>query len=359
MSAPRYLIMAGGTGGHIFPALAVAKELAERGSSVAWLGTEQGMEARLVPAENIAFNVIRIKGFRGKGVLLKLLAPFLLCGAVLQAMLIIRQYKPTVVMGFGGFVAAPGGIAARLMGKPLIIHEQNSVAGSSNRLLAKIASKKLVAFPNALAGAVHVGNPVRGDIQAVESGLSERLEHKESKLRVLIMGGSLGAKAINDIAPLAFAHIEENIRPEVWHQTGRGKKEPVSIAYRDNNVGARVEEFISDVSAAYAWADILICRAGALTVSEVAVAGVPAIFVPLPSAIDNHQFFNAKWLVDNEAAILIEQKALTPETLSEQLLALNEKREKLKEMHILLKKLALPEATTQVANYCEELSHAV
>jgi UDP-N-acetylglucosamine--N-acetylmuramyl-(pentapeptide) pyrophosphoryl-undecaprenol N-acetylglucosamine transferase len=347
--------MAGGTGGHIFPALAVAKELAQRGATVDWLGTAQGMEARIIPAENITFHSIGIKGFRGKGIVQKLLMPLLLCRAVFQAIAIIRTVKPSVVVGFGGFVAAPGGIAAKLMGKPLVIHEQNSVAGTSNRLLAKIAQRKLVAFPDVFKHALHVGNPVRATITQLES----RWVAKEpTKLRVLIMGGSLGAKAINDVVPFSLADIDKSIRPDIWHQTGRNKCEPVQQAYHDKNVDARVEEFISDVAEAYAWADVLICRAGALTVSEVAVAGVPAIFVPLPSAIDNHQYFNAKWLSDNGAAILVEQKELTQERLTQQLLELNSQREKLQEMHIKLKTLALPNATLQVANHCEELCDA-
>lgn len=353
MNTARYLMMAGGTGGHIFPALAVAKELIQRGAKVSWLGTEQGMEARLVPVENIHFYTMTIKGFRGKSVFSKLLAPFLLVRAVFQAMCIIRQFNPTVVVGFGGFVAAPGGIAARLLGKPLVIHEQNSVAGSSNRLLAKIANKKLVAFPHALNHSIHVGNPVRETIGRVVHDFSE----KNRALRVLIMGGSLGAKAVNDVVPFALANIETSIRPEIWHQTGKDKKAPVSSAYNAQQVDARVEEFINDVAAAYAWADVLICRAGALTVSEVAAAGVPAIFVPLPSAIDNHQFFNAKWLVDHNAALLIEQKNLTKETLSQSLTMLSNNREKLIEMHTILKRLALPDAANQVANHCEELSN--
>lgn len=354
MSAGRYLIMAGGTGGHIFPALAVAKELMQRGAMVSWLGTAQGMEANIVTAEKIDFHTMTIKGFRGKSIIAKLLAPFLLCRAVIQAMKIIRQYQPSAVIGFGGFVAAPGGIAARILRKPLVIHEQNSIAGSSNRLLAKIATKKLVAFPHALNDSVHVGNPVRATVSCVQHDF---ISHQHAGLRVLIMGGSLGAKAINDVAPFALAGMNVKSRPAIWHQTGKGKKAPVSAAYQEQKVEARVEEFIDDVAAAYAWADIVICRAGALTVSEVAAAGAPAIFIPLPTAIDNHQLFNARWLADHEAAIVIEQKELTKDSLCQQLIALHENREKLMKMHKTLKQLALPDATNQVANHCEELCH--
>lgn len=354
MTEPRYLMMAGGTGGHIFPALAVANELKARGATVAWLGTEQGMEARIVAAADIPLYPITIKGFRGKGVMQKLLAPFLLCRAVFQAMIVIRQFKPSVIIGFGGFVAAPGGIASRLLGKPLVIHEQNSVAGSSNRLLAKMATKKLAGFPNALEGAMHIGNPIRTDIAEVKHDFDVV---SVMPLRVLIMGGSLGAKAINDVVPLAISAINPSKRPQVWHQTGRDKKAPVTQAYAEQQLTVRVDEFIHDVAEAYAWADILICRAGALTVSEVAAAGVPAIFIPLPSAIDNHQYFNAKWLADSDAGILLEQKELTAESLKAILNDLSDHREKLKAMHKQLKNLALPNAANQVANQCEELSY--
>jgi UDP-N-acetylglucosamine--N-acetylmuramyl-(pentapeptide) pyrophosphoryl-undecaprenol N-acetylglucosamine transferase len=355
MKSCRYLIMAGGTGGHIFPAMAVAKELMHRGANVSWLGTALGMESVIVPAENIEFNTIAISGFRGKGWLAKLKAPFLLCRAVVQSAVIIMQEKPSVVIGFGGFVAAPGGIAARLLGKKLIIHEQNSIAGSANRLLAKIAHKNLTAFPNSLVNSIHVGNPVRSSITNIR--VDDQLVSK-GKLRLLIIGGSLGAKAINDVMPCALGDMDEQCRPEIWHQTGKNKQEPVSKAYQELNISARTDEFIGDMAAAYVWADLLVCRAGALTVSEVAVAGVPAIFIPLPSAIDNHQYYNAKWLVDNNAALLMEQKKCSQEDLSQLLSKLNVNRDELKKMHVQLKKLALPDAANQVANHCEELCYA-
>jgi UDP-N-acetylglucosamine--N-acetylmuramyl-(pentapeptide) pyrophosphoryl-undecaprenol N-acetylglucosamine transferase len=356
MKTCRYLIMAGGTGGHIFPALAVAKELLLRGGNVAWMGTSVGMEASLVVAERIPFYSITIKGFRGKSWASKLKAPFLLVKAIVESLLIIYRFNPSVVIGFGGFVSAPGGLAARLLGKKLIIHEQNSVAGSSNRLLAKVAHKKLEAFPNSLKGAIHVGNPVRSTIAEINSQSDERVH---SRLRVLIMGGSLGAKAINDVVPFAVAAMDEFSRPEIWHQTGADKKPPVSMAYEQLGVSARIDEFVADVASAYRWADIVICRAGALTVSEVAAAGVPAIFIPLPSAIDNHQYHNAKWLLENHAAVMLEQQYLTSETLRKELEMLAGNRKLLHAMHQKLKKLALPDAANQVAICCEELCHAV
>ncbi len=362
MSQSTYLFMAGGTGGHIFPALAVAKELQQRGSQVHWLGTSAGMEAHLVPAENIKLHTIEIKGFRGKRVLAKLMMPILLCRAVFQAISVIREIQPNAVVGFGGFVAAPGGIAARLLGKKLIIHEQNSVAGTTNKLLNKLANQSLEGFPNSLKKAVHIGNPVRPDICEISN--SETIESNteiegNKKIKLLITGGSLGAQAINNIVPQVLAGMDVQVRPEIWHQTGKNKKDNVEQAYNTLAVDARIEEFIGDVAAAYRWADIMICRAGALTVSEVAVAGIPAIFIPLPGAIDNHQYHNAKWLADNKAAILIEQKDLTQETLKEALSSLSEHREVLNNMRIQLKKIALPHATEKAANYCEELSHAV
>jgi UDP-N-acetylglucosamine--N-acetylmuramyl-(pentapeptide) pyrophosphoryl-undecaprenol N-acetylglucosamine transferase len=376
----RYLIMAGGTGGHIFPALAVAKELLSRGAEVNWLGATQGMEQHIVAEENIPLHTITMKGFRGKSLGQKLLAPILLCGSVFQAMRIIRQTRSSVIVGFGGFVAAPGGIAARLLGKKLIVHEQNAVAGSTNRLLNKFAHQTLEAFPKTLPNASHVGNPIRAEIVALtktaltKATLSKKEPSLSPSLNILIMGGSLGAKAINDAAPSAFVcllnEIEKTGTPltiNIWHQTGKGKKETVATEYQTLEVSARIDEFVDDVAAAYAWADIIVCRAGALTVSEVAVASVPAIFIPLPSAIDNHQYYNAQWLVENDAACLIEQKLLTAESLSQSLLTLVNNEEKLNYMSEQLAKIALPNATKKVADYChalcasiiKEVNHAV
>jgi UDP-N-acetylglucosamine--N-acetylmuramyl-(pentapeptide) pyrophosphoryl-undecaprenol N-acetylglucosamine transferase len=357
----RYLIMAGGTGGHIFPAMAVAKKLMQRGATVSWLGTSQGMESTIVPAENIPLHTIVIKGFRGKSRLQKLIAPLLLIRSVFQAIQVIRQTQSTVIVGFGGFVAAPGGIAARLLGKKLIIHEQNSVAGSTNKLLNKLAHQTLEAFPNTLVNAMHVGNPIRSEITDL-SDVDKSKTFPGQSLNVLVMGGSLGAKAINDIAPNAFSRtvqlMQENnasLAMNIWHQTGKGKQVSVNEDYKTLNVTAVVDEFIGDVATAYVWADIIICRAGALTVSEVAIAGVPAIFIPLPLAIDNHQYHNAKWLVDSGASLLIEQKNLTSESLSECLMTLMSDNEKLFHMKTELQKAALPKATDQVVDYCEAL----
>lgn len=350
-----YLIMAGGTGGHIFPAMAVARSLREKGASVHWLGTATGMEYQLVPAENIPLHLIHIKGFRGKGLLAKLLTPLLLLSAIFQALKVILKIKPDAIIGFGGYVAAPGGIAARLLGKKLIIHEQNSVAGTTNKLLAKLASCSLEAFPNSLPEASRVGNPIRADIKELFLSNSVGAEKEKSAYRkkLLIMGGSLGAAAINQIIPEVINSLPFDEQPEVWHQAGKNKHMELIGAYRSYDIPARVDEFIGDVAAAYQWADIVICRAGALTVSEIAVAGVPAIFIPYPYAIDNHQFFNAQWLVENNAAYLIEQKDLSVESLRLLLLDMLSSEKVLQDLSQHLKKLAMPLATEQVVAVCE------
>lgn len=352
-----YLIMAGGTGGHIFPALAVAKKLLKNNAKVYWLGTAKSMEERLLATEDVELKTITVKGFRGKHMLDKLLAPLFLLAAVLQSIKIILLLKPDVVIGFGGFVSAPGGIAAKLLGRKLVIHEQNSVAGSTNKLLARWANKILEAFSGSLHRAIHVGNPVREPLLAISKNYLKQ-DIAARRLKLLVMGGSLGAVAINEVVPMALAELPANYKPEVWHQTGRDKKLQVEESYKNIEINVRIDEFIEDMADAYQWADIVICRAGALTVSELAVVGLPAIFIPLPSAIDNHQFYNAKWLVDNQAAIMLEQKNMTHSVIAEKLLELKKSSNMLLTMHDNLKKIALPEATSRVANYCEELRHA-
>lgn len=348
-----YLIMAGGTGGHIFPAMAVAKALREQGAEIHWLGTATGMEYGLVPAEDIPLHLVSIKGFRGKRLLAKCLMPFLLLSAIWQALLILWKIKPQVVVGFGGYVAAPGGIAARLLGKKLIIHEQNSVAGSTNKLLAKIASKTLEAFPGSLHEAQWVGNPIRAEVRQLFSQAAPVTPRPQKNL--LIMGGSLGAEAINTILPEVIDGLPDTARPAIWHQTGKNKCEKVTGTYRLLNIDARVEEFIQQVEAAYAWADIIICRAGALTVSEVAISGVPGIFIPYPHAIDNHQSTNAQWLVQNEAALMLEQSELTAENLRAVLEKLLTDDALLTSMSEKLKTLAMPDATETVVTICQQL----
>ena len=362
MSRPcRYLIMAGGTGGHIFPAMAVAEALIERGADVQWLGTARGMEHQLVPKTRIPLRLMTVKGFRGKRLWDKLVSLLRLLQSVGQSITVIRQFDPQVVVGFGGYVAAPGGIAAKLMGRKLIIHEQNSVAGSTNKFLAKIACKVLEAFPGSLPGASLVGNPVRGGVKqlyhpvADTSAQQEPVDTADKKINLLILGGSLGALAINRILPEVINALPARQRPVIWHQTGEGKLEEVSAAYGALGIKATCEAFISGIEVAYQWADLVICRAGALTVSELAVAGLPAIFIPYPHAIDNHQWTNAHWLVKNQGAVMLEQSRLTVARLREPLLQLINQREQLRTMANNLTRLALPEATEQVVAVCEQL----
>ncbi len=355
------LIMAGGTGGHVFPALAVAEELRARGATLNWLGTGRGIENRLVPAANIALHLIKVEGVRGRGLTGLVKAPFLIVYALLQALGVIRQVKPDVVLGFGGFASGPGGLAAKLSGIPLVIHEQNAVAGTTNRLLAKFAKKVLAAFPNAFGEACSeqvVGNPVREQIKnipGVQDRYAERAQQK-LPLQLLIVGGSLGAKAINELVPQALAELPLDARPQVWHQTGKGHAEATTALYMQHQVNAKVSEFIDDMAAAYTWADLVICRAGALTVSELMMAGVASTLIPLPNAIDDHQTFNAKNLTEAGAGIALVQKDLTAAKLAALLLTELADRNQLKLMAEKAQQLAKPDAAAQVADICEEVA---
>jgi UDP-N-acetylglucosamine--N-acetylmuramyl-(pentapeptide) pyrophosphoryl-undecaprenol N-acetylglucosamine transferase len=366
MSAPTaknlsVLIMAGGTGGHVFPALAVAEEMRARGATINWLGTARGIENRLVPAANIPLHLIKVEGVRGRGLLGLVKAPFLIVYAVWQALRVLRQVKPDVVLGFGGFASGPGGLAAKISGNPLVIHEQNAVAGTTNTLLAKVANKVLAAFPLAFGDAVNeqvVGNPVREaikNIDAVQIRYGARAQQK-TPLQLLIIGGSLGAKAINELIPQALAELPLYARPSVWHQTGKGHAEATTALYMQHQVNAKVAEFIDDMAAAYAWADVVICRAGALTVSELMAAGVASVLIPLPSAIDDHQTFNAKNLTDAGAGIALVQKDLTAAKLAALLLTELADREHLMSMAEKAQQLAKPHAAAQVADICEEVT---
>jgi UDP-N-acetylglucosamine--N-acetylmuramyl-(pentapeptide) pyrophosphoryl-undecaprenol N-acetylglucosamine transferase len=357
------LVMAGGTGGHVFPALAVAEELRARGASIHWLGTARGIETRLVPEANIPLHFISVEGVRGRGVVGLLKAPFLIAYALIQSLQIIRRLQPDVVIGFGGFASGPGGAAALIAGVPLIIHEQNAVAGTTNRILAKIARRVLAAFPHAFVGRSElqtqvVGNPVRQQIQDLESPsvrYQQRIE-QQAPLRLLVVGGSLGAKAINELVPKALADLPANLRPEVRHQTGKNHAEATIALYMQHQVNAKVDAFIDDMAAAYAWADVVICRAGALTVSELMMAGVASILIPLPSAIDDHQTFNAKNLTDAGAGIALVQKDLTAAKLAALLLTELADRQHLKSMAEKARQLAKPNSAREVADICEEVA---
>lgn len=345
------LIMAGGTGGHVFPALAVARELLHAGVPVIWLGTRKGLEARVVPEAGIPMQWVKVSGLRGKGVLRLLMAPFMLAIALWQAFVVMLRIRPGVVLGMGGFVTGPGGVMARLLRRPLLIHEQNSVAGMTNRWLSRIATQVMEAFPGALPGAVHTGNPVRADIAGLPPP-GERLAGRNGRLRVLVLGGSLGAQALNETVPKALARLDESSRPEVMHQTGTRTLAAALDAYKVAGLDAQIEPFIEDMASAYAWADIVICRAGALTVAELAAAGIGSVLVPYPFAVDDHQTGNARFLEDADAAILLPQTELEPTRLAELLAGFVARRERLLEMAQAARRLAKPDAARQVSELC-------
>lgn len=312
----RLMVMAGGTGGHVFPGLAVAKQLQSQGWEIRWLGTEDRMEAELVPQHGIEIDFIRVKGLRGQSLLKLVKAPFQIINAISQARKHLKAWKPDAVLGMGGYVSGPGGIAAWTLGIPVILHEQNAVAGLTNRWLAKIAKKVFQAFPGAFKHAEVVGNPVRSDVVNLAEP-QVRMANREGPVRILVMGGSQGARILNQTLPQSAALLGEGF--EIRHQAGKNNAQSVSAEYQSvgfNNVD--VVEFINDVADAYAWADILVCRSGALTVSEVAAAGVGAIFVPFMHK-DRQQALNADHLVECGAALMIEQPDLSAKKLAEQL----------------------------------------
>jgi len=353
MTEKRLLVMAGGTGGHVFPGLAVAKELQQQGWKIHWIGTADRMEAQLVPQYGFDISFIDIAGVRGNGIKRLIAAPFRIAKSILQARTIIRKCRPHVVLGMGGFASGPGGVAAWLSGVPVVLHEQNAAAGLTNRLLAKIAKTVLMAFPGAFPQGHLVGNPVRDDVLA----LHNRAYNITDKMHILIVGGSLGAKVLNDTLPAAFAKLPQQ-QFSVYHQVGKGNQATVQQAYVDSGVTTEltVADFIDDMAQAYAQADVVICRAGALTVSEVAVAGLPAIFVPLPHAVDDHQTKNAQALVDAGAAKLLPQNELNADVIAEQLHAWLDDKNQLKQMSDAAKSAAILDATEQVASACKALS---
>lgn len=328
--ANKIVITAGGTGGHVFPGLALAKALQEKNYSVLWLGTNHGIEARLVPENHIPLQIIHIRGLRGKSILQKLLTPFRLIKATFEAFRFLRHEKPDVVVGMGGYVAGPGGIAAKLAGIPLIIHEQNSIAGMTNRYLAKIANKVLCGFPEVFPAKTHalvVGNPVRKEI----SRIPQQVRH-DTVPHLLIIGGSLGAQILNEIVPQALSLLPSNVRPEVWHQTGQKDYDATVRCYKTLGITAKIVPFIDDMADAYQWADLLLSRAGALTIAELTTVGLAAILIPYPHAVDDHQTVNAQYVVKAGGAVLIPQKTLTPSLLSTKLKQLFTEPELLQKM---------------------------
>ncbi|AFL74266.1 undecaprenyldiphospho-muramoylpentapeptide beta-N-acetylglucosaminyltransferase [Thiocystis violascens] len=351
-------VMAGGTGGHVFPALAVAECLRASGAEVFWIGTRQGMESRLVPEHGFEIEWIRIEGLRGKGLGQRLRAPFRLAGALWQARAILRRRRPSLVLGMGGFASGPGGLAARAMGLPLVIHEQNFVPGMTNQWLARVATAVFEAFPGSFPhgrGAVAVGNPVRQAILGMPPP-RERLSERSGALHLLVLGGSLGARVLNETLPAALAAMPADARPEVRHQAGELTLETARNAYRLAGVEAEVMSFIRDMAEAYAWADLVVCRAGALTVSELAAAGVASVLVPYPFAVDDHQTGNARYLADAGAARLVIQRDLDQGGLTTLLTELLGDRARLLAMAERARGLAQSDAAARIAADCLALA---
>lgn len=349
--AGNVMIMAGGTGGHIFPGLAVAEALQRRAAEVTWLGTPTGLENRLVPAAGIELDRIAISGLRGRGWFGWLAAPWRILRAVIDARRILKHRRPRCVLSLGGYVAGPGALAARLMGIPLVIHEQNAIAGLTNRLLRPLARRVLTGFPDTLAGGELVGNPVRADISQL-AGPEARMAGRTGPLTLLVIGGSLGASAFTEVIPRALARLPETNRPEVVHQAGR-QFEATRQAYAEAGVEGDVREFVEDMASAWARADLAICRAGALTVAEISAAGVAAVLVPFPHAVDDHQRANARFLADAGAAWLVDQADFTESWLAD-LLARVE-RGQLLEMARLARERACDDSAEQVAAACMEV----
>jgi len=348
------MVMAGGTGGHVYPAMAVADYMKAHGWNVVWLATEGGMENRLIEGKNYDKAMISMRGVRGNGLLGWLLLPVKLAIAIKQSFVAIRLFRPTVVLGMGGFAAFPGGVMAKLLGKPLVIHEQNSIAGLSNKTLSLIANKVLAAFPSAFGSKAElVGNPVRQNITQLPTP-EQRYATHSGRLKLLVVGGSLGAAALNDVLPKALADLPENLRPEVVHQAGEKHIAALQANYKNAGVSADARAFINNMSELYAWADVVICRAGALTIAELACVGVASILVPFPHAVDDHQTYNAKYLSDAGAAQLIQQTEFSVKKASEILRKLT--REMCLDMAIKAKQLAKPEATQTVAKICMEVA---
>ena len=347
------LVMAGGTGGHIFPGLAVAQALREQGWKVHWLGAPGSMEERLVPPQGFPLETIDFSGVRGKGLLTLALLPLRLLKAFAQAWAVVRRVRPDVVIGLGGYISFPGGMMATLAGKPLILHEQNSVAGMANKVLANVASRVFCAFPNALPGAQWVGNPLRQAFLQ-QPPPAERFAGRSGPLRILVVGGSLGAKALNDTVPQALALIPPEQRPQVRHQSGAKQMQALQASYAAAGVQAQLTPFIDDTASAYAQADLVICRAGASTVTELAAVGAAAIYVPFPHAVDDHQTTNARFVVDAGGGWVVQQTALSPEKLAHMIQ--NMQRSTLLETAQKAKMMQKTEATAAVVAACQELA---
>jgi UDP-N-acetylglucosamine--N-acetylmuramyl-(pentapeptide) pyrophosphoryl-undecaprenol N-acetylglucosamine transferase len=345
------LIMAGGTGGHIFPGLAVAEELRAAGWDVVWMGARGGMEERLVPRHGYRTAWIRARAARGKGLVQKLLLPANLLFSFWESARHIRRIKPSVVLGLGGYVAFPGGMMASLLNRPLALHEQNAIAGLTNRVLAQVSDKVMVAFPGALKGAEWTGNPVRAEIAAIAAP-EARFRGRHGPLRVLVVGGSLGAQALNEAMPQALALLKE--KPVVVHQAGEKHIEALRKSYADAGVQGELVAFIDDMARRYAEADLVVCRAGAVTIAELSAGGLASILVPFPYAVDDHQTANARFLAERGAAVLIQQRDVSPEKLAQLMVSLD--RAKLLDMAKKARALGKPEAAKLVAQRCMEIA---
>jgi len=352
------MIMAGGTGGHVFPALAVADVLTQRGVTVTWMGTAKGIEARLVPEAGYVLNLISVQGLRGNGLMGWLTAPFKLIKAVFEAMGALKKHQVDLVLGLGGFASGPGGVAAWLLRKPVVIHEQNAIPGLTNKLLAGIANSVLQGFSNSFKASTQaewVGNPVRASIAALAE--PKQKPDIEQGVNLLVLGGSLGAKSLNKTLPEAIALIGQSRNLNIRHQCGQQHLDDCQGHYQQANVQAEVTAFIDDMAAAYDWADIVVCRAGALTIAEISAAGVASILVPYPYAVDDHQTHNASALLKVGAAILIDESELTAQGLADKITELTANSEDLFTMAKAAKTLAKPEAAETIADICMAVSY--
>lgn len=344
------VILAGGTGGHIFPGIAVARALHARGVPVLWLGSADGMETRLVPASGIAIETIRVRAVRGKGLLRLLASPWVIARAVLQALAILRKHRPRAVISFGGFAAGPGGIAAWLLKTPLLVHEQNRAPGITNRILVRIARQVLCGFPDSFPGrqSQWLGNPVRAQLTALPEPADRMREHDDA-LHLLVLGGSQGARALNQTLPIVMARLGTAVPYQVRHQCGANQRDATRANYERMQVRASIEPFIEDMAAAYAWADLVICRAGALTLAELCAVGVASVLVPYPHAVDDHQTRNAEFLSEQSAAVLLPESPDLARHLAAQILRLHRDRVSLLAMAQAARALAQPHAATEVA----------
>jgi UDP-N-acetylglucosamine--N-acetylmuramyl-(pentapeptide) pyrophosphoryl-undecaprenol N-acetylglucosamine transferase len=355
MSPKRILIMAGGTGGHVYPALAVADSLSEHGTQILWLGTAAGLEARVVPERGYTLATIKVAGLRGKSLSRVLFAPFTICLALFQSIKVIRQFKPEAVLGMGGYVSGPGGLAAWLLRVPLYIHEQNAIAGFTNRLLAPLATFVMQGFPDTFKKSLQVrttGNPVRKEIADLHSSETNG-KNSKNEICLLVLGGSLGARALNQIVPEALNTLDSSTALHVWHQTGTQHLQITKEIYDSHGVkDVRVDAYIEDMASAYEWADLVLCRAGALTLAELCVAGLASVLVPFPYAVDDHQTANARHLSDAGAAVLLPESELNASRLAQILSSLFEARSRVRDMAAKAHALAYMNATDQVAECC-------